>query len=130
MKNCYNLINNINDIIDDILSNKKNKENNFINGNKFQEIKKTNENKIIYRTTKIENINNFEIKNIKKKDNYYIFYNRKIKKSFVLSDINSKSIGNSFLDYKTNNNNYKEIKNKQNKYKNKEEQNENNNFDL
>ena len=67
MKNCYNLINNINDIIDDILSNKKNKENNFINGNKFQEIKKTNENKIINRTTKIENINNFEIKNKKRR---------------------------------------------------------------
>ena len=40
-----------------------------------------------------------------------MFTNSKIKKSFVLSDINSKSIGNSFLEYKkNNNNNYEEKK--------------------
>ena len=132
LKNCSNLINNINEIIDDILNNKKNKENkenNFINNkNKFQEIKKANENKII-NETKIENINNFEIKNNKKEDNYCLFTNSKIKKSFVLSDINSKSIGNNFLEYKKSNNNYEE-KNQQNNKKDKEEQSKNKIDDL
>ena len=131
LKNCSNLINNINEIIDDILNSKKNKENNVINSNnKFQEIKKTNENKNINGITKIENINNFEIKNNKKENNFRLFTNSKIKKSFVLSDLNSKSIGNSFLEYKKNNNNYEEKKNQQNDNKDKEEQNKNKFYDL
>ena len=130
LKNCSNLINNINEIIDDILNIKKIKENNILN-NKSQQTKKTNENKIINGTTKIENINNFEIKN-KKEDNYCMFTSSKIKKSFVLSDINSKSIGNSFLEYKKNNNNNSEEKKNQQNYYNKEkdEQNKNKMCDL
>lgn len=80
LKNCSNLINSINEIITDIINDKKNKENIKINKNN--------------NFSKIENINNFEIR---KKDDYPII-NNNIKKSFVLGEINSKSIQNNFLE--------------------------------
>ena len=98
LKYCSNLINNINEIIDYILIDKNNKENIFLNINQHQEITKSNEKKNINGISKIENINNFEIKNNKNENNYCLDNNNKLIKNFVLKDINSKVIENNFFE--------------------------------
>ena len=87
LKNCSNLINSINEIIINIINEKKG------------EVNLKNKNNI----TKIENINNFEI--TKKKDYSLINNNIPInnKKVFVLGEINSKSIQSNFLEINKNN---------------------------
>lgn len=95
---CSNLINNINEIIDDIVNENINKEDLLLNMNKSKI--KNNE------STKIENINNFEIKNNKNEDSYCIFNNSKIKKNFILNDINSKGIENNSFEYDKNRNQF------------------------
>ena len=108
LMNCSNLINNINQIIDDIilLNEKSNKENVFLNMNK-PGIKNT-------EVTQIENIVNFERNNNitnNNEDNYCIFNKIKIKKNFILSDMNSKCIENNFFLYDKNNINQFETNN-------------------
>ena len=105
LKNCSNLINNINEIIDDILKDENNIESIElkINNNKSDKILIISDKKINLENTKIENINNFEIKNNKKEDNnYIIFNNNKIKKNIILNNINSNCIENNFFDYNKN----------------------------
>ena len=99
LKNCSNLINSINEIIEDCLNEQVIKTNIFINN----ETSKINDSTFSGALRKIENINDSELKNIQKEDNYIIFNNNKIQKSFILSNINSKGIGNNFLEYNKNN---------------------------
>ena len=109
LKNCSNLINNINEIIEDIIKDNINMSDTYLNisNNKNDKMIIINEKKINLENTKIENIN-FEIKNNKKddndNDNYIIFNNNKIKKNIILNNINSKCIENNFFDYNKNNN--------------------------
>ena len=88
LKNCSNLINNINELI-----------NEFIKGKKSEEVLKITNNN---NTTKIENINNFEIT---KNEGCSLINSSPIindKNVYVLNEINSKSIQSSFLEINKN----------------------------
>ena len=87
LKNCSNLINSINELITEFIKGKKSEEN----------LKIANNN-----TTKIENINNFEIT---KNGGCSLINNSPIindKNFYVLNEINSKSIQSSFLEINKN----------------------------
>ena len=111
LKNCSNLINNINDIIEDILHENNKKENGFLNMNESQEIIKTNENKTNKEISKSEFINSFDNKNNSNGNSYCIFNNGKVKKNIILNDMNSNCIEDNFFGSKNNEidkNNYKD----------------------
>ena len=104
LKNCSNLINNINEIIEDILHENNKKVNGFLNMNDPQENLKANENKTNKEIPKSEIINNFDNKTNSNENNFCIFNNGKVKKNIILNDMNSKCIEVNFFESKNNEN--------------------------
>ena len=79
---CSKLINNINEIIEDIIG--------FNSINKSENNKNNHNHMFNYETFNINNLKN-------KKDELCLFNNDKIKKNFILNNLNSKSIEKNFL---------------------------------
>ena len=100
LKNCSNLINNINDIIENILNENNKKENYYLNMNEPQEIIKTNENRTNKEIPKSDIINNFDNKTNLNENNFCLFNNGKVKKNIILKDMNSKCIEVNFFESK------------------------------
>ena len=97
LKNCSYLINNINEIIDEFLNEKMNKENIFVENN----TNKKNDITLRSGITKMDDMKKYDLKNNKIKNNDSIYnINNKIHKSFTSNNTNSKCIEKNILDYK------------------------------